>query len=126
MKFKELADEEWEFIKPFLPKPAPTGRLRADDRKTINDILFVLIMGCKWADMPSSYGSSVTVWRRLKSWQEKDIWDVIAQTLKNKAYVEDKISIDAVAIDSKTITAKKGANVSDTMAIKRRKAPSSM
>jgi len=109
MKFKELTTEEWDFIKPYLPKPAPTGRPRADDRKTINGILFVLITGCKWADMPPTYGSPVTAWRRLRNWQEKEVWGIIVQQLKNKAYISDKISIETVAIDSKTITAKKGA-----------------
>jgi transposase len=88
MKFTELTDEEWKFIKPYLPKPVPTGRPRADDRKTINGILFVLIRSCKWVDMPPPYGAPMTAWRRFQSWQEKGVWCVIAQALKNKAYIE--------------------------------------
>lgn len=38
MKFRELSDEEWRFVEPFLPPRAKTGRPRADDRKTINGI----------------------------------------------------------------------------------------
>jgi len=57
MEFEELPDEEWKVIEPHLPPPAPTGRPRADDRKTINAILYVLITGCKWEDMPKEYGS---------------------------------------------------------------------
>ena len=126
MNFKELTDEEWAFILPCLPSPASTGRPRADDRKTINGILFVLITGCKWADMPRSYGSPVTAWRRLKNWQKEDVWFEIMCRLKNEAYRVDKISVEAVSIDSKTVVAKKGANTSATMAIKRRRAQRSM
>jgi transposase len=54
MKFKELSEAEGEFIKPYLPPPESTGRPRADDRKTINGILYVSITGCKWVDMPQT------------------------------------------------------------------------
>jgi transposase len=126
MNSKELTDEEWDFIRSCLPSPASTGRPRADDRKTINGILFVLITGFKWADMPRPYGSPVTAWRRLKNWQKEDVWFEIMCRLKNEAYRDDKISVEAVSIDSKTDVAKKGANASDTTAIKRKKAHRSM
>ncbi|MHC1611517.1 MAG: transposase [Candidatus Methanospirareceae archaeon] len=66
MKFEELSDEEWELIEPLLPPPAPTGRPRADDRKTPNGIFYLLTTGCKWMDMPGEYGSYVTAWRRFR------------------------------------------------------------
>jgi transposase len=126
MKFEELTDVEWELVSSNLPAPAPTGRPRADDRKTINGIRYVLITGCKWADMPRVYGSPVTVWRRLKNWQERGVWGRVMQQLKNEAYRAAKISIDSVSIDSKTIVAKKGAIASDTTGIRRGKAQRSM
>ena len=66
MKFQELTDREWEFVKPLLPPKAPTGRPRADDRRTVNAILYVLITGCKWEDMPKEYGSYSNAWRRSR------------------------------------------------------------
>lgn len=59
MKFEELSDGQWEFIEPLLPPQPRTGRPRADDRRTINGILYVLITGCKWEDMPRKYGAPV-------------------------------------------------------------------
>ncbi len=79
MKFEELTDEEWELIEPLLPPPAPTGRPRADDRKTLNAILYVLTTGCKWMDLPREYGSYSTAWRRLKRWEEEEVWGRILQ-----------------------------------------------
>jgi len=52
MEFRELSDEEWELIKPLLPPKAKTGRPRADDRRVLNGILYVLTTGCRWMDMP--------------------------------------------------------------------------
>jgi transposase len=70
MEFRDISYEQWKFIKPRLPPQPITGRKRADDRKVINGILFVLITGCRWGDMPVIYGSRATAWRRLKWWVE--------------------------------------------------------
>ncbi|MEM2194397.1 MAG: transposase [Candidatus Methanomethylicia archaeon] len=43
MRFRELSDEEWKFVEPLLPPRARTGRPRADDRRTVNGMLYVLI-----------------------------------------------------------------------------------
>lgn len=119
MKFQTLTDEEWEFLKQYLPPHAKTGRHRTDDRKTINGIIFVIITGCKWADMPKEYGAYVTAWRRLKRWQEGGAWENITTVLRNNAYESGKLSLEVVSIDSKTIEAKKGAILWDTTDIKR-------
>ena len=44
MQFCELTDRQ-----SLLPQ-AYAGRLRADDRTTINGILYVLMSGCRWVD----------------------------------------------------------------------------
>ena len=111
MKFEELTDEEWELIEPLLPPPAPKGRPRADERKTLNGIFYLLTTGCKWMDMPGEYGSYLTAWRRFRRWQEEGVWDIILQTLRDRAHQAGLISLESVSVDSKTIPAKKGANV---------------
>ena len=65
------------FIEPLLPPSARTGRPRADDRRTIEGILYVLTTGCRWQDLPREYGAPTTVWRRLKWWGEASIWECI-------------------------------------------------
>jgi transposase len=119
MKFEELTDEEWERIEPLLPPPTPTGRPRANDRKTLNGIFYVLTTGCKWMDMPGEYGSYVTAWRRFRRWQEECVWDTILQALRDRAYRAGLISTDSVSADSKTIQAKKGGSVQVMMGIRR-------
>src|SRR5512143_1294087 len=64
-----LTDRQWAFVHPCLPHPACTWRLRANDRRTIEEILDVLIMGCRWQDLPREYGALATVWRRLNRWE---------------------------------------------------------
>lgn len=72
-----LTDKQWDFIRSFLPPPARTGRPRADDRHTIEGILFVLTTGCRWQDLPREYGAPTTAWRRLKRWTEEGVWERI-------------------------------------------------
>jgi len=72
-----LSDRQWGFIQPLLPPPARTGRPRADDRRTVEGILYVLITGCRWQDLPREYGAPTTVWRRLKCWGEAGVWEHI-------------------------------------------------
>jgi transposase len=48
------------------------GRKAIDDRLVLNGILHVLHTGIAWEDLPREYGygSGVTCWRQLRSWQK--------------------------------------------------------
>ena len=43
----DLSDARWEYLCPRLPPAKATGRPHADDRRTINGILYVLRTGCR-------------------------------------------------------------------------------
>jgi putative transposase len=59
MSFREIDDILWESIEPYLPPQKPyTVRPRADIRKLMNVILYVVMTGCTWKDVPRGYGSS--------------------------------------------------------------------
>jgi len=75
-----LSDDQWERILPLLPPPAREGRPRADDRRTLDGILYVLRTGSRWRDLPRAYGSHVTCWRRFAEWQASGVWERIWQT----------------------------------------------
>ena len=49
---QELSDAQWKLIQPWLPAPKRRGRPRADDRRTINGVLYVLPTGCRWQVLP--------------------------------------------------------------------------
>jgi len=73
VRFEELTDGQWKLLVPSIPLPAYTGRPRADDRSCINGMLYVLMSGCRWMDMPTKYGSYKTVWERHKKWSDKGV-----------------------------------------------------
>ena len=82
MRKVEITDEHWRRLEPLLPPPRRgRGRPRADDRKTLNGILYVLRTGCRWGDVPRKYGSPTTCWRRLRAWEENGISERIWRLL---------------------------------------------
>lgn len=108
MRFQEVSDEQWEFIKPLLPPPARSGRPRADDRRTLNAVLYVLTTGCRWMDLPEKYGSKSTAHDRLKKWEEQGVWRKLLDKLIELEYSLGKVRAESLAVDSSTIPAKKG------------------
>jgi transposase len=70
-----LTDKRRVFIRLLLPPSARTGRPRADDRRTIEGILNILITGCRWQDLPRDYGAPTTAWHRLKQRGEAGVWE---------------------------------------------------
>jgi transposase len=53
----ELGDDQWALIAPLLPRHKTRGLPRADDRQTINGILWVLRSGVRWRDLPREYAA---------------------------------------------------------------------
>ena len=73
----KLTDRQWKKIEKLLPKPKSGkkgGRPWADNQKVFEGILWVLRTGAPWVDLPKRYPSPSTCWRRLKLWEEQDIW----------------------------------------------------
>jgi transposase len=68
---------QWELIAPLLPQHQGGGGPRADDRRTLEGILWVLRSGARWKDLPPKYGSQSTCHQRLKEWQDQGAWEQI-------------------------------------------------
>jgi transposase len=105
-----LTDRQWAFISPLLPLPARTGRPRADDRRTIDGILYVLITGCRWQDLPREYGAPTTVWRRLRRWGEEGVWERIWRTALATLDQQGQLDWIMAFLDGSFAPAKKGGD----------------
>ncbi len=114
MSRHELTDAQWALIAPLLPKRTPgPGRPRADDRRTLNGILYVLKTGCAWADVPPQYGSPSTCWRRLQAWSEDGTWEQVWRSLLSQLDAQGKLEWAQAFLDGSFVPAKKGAPESD-------------
>lgn len=105
----DLTDGQWRCIEPLLPAKAATGRPRADDRRTINGILYVLKTGCRWKDLPARYGAHVTAWRRLQRWSADGTWERIWRTLLAELDKREKLDWERCAPDGSYVRAKGAA-----------------
>ena len=112
MRTTELPNEQWERLEPLLPPRKKRGRPRADDRRTLNGVLYVLRTGCRWEDVPREYGSPSTCWRRLKAWEEDGTWERIWRSLLTLLDDQDKIEWVRAFLDGSFVPAKKGELVS--------------
>ena len=104
----DLTDAQWSLIRPLLPPRARRGRPRADDRRTINGILWVLRTGARWADVPRCYGASSTGHARLQCWQRQGVWERLWRTLLSRLDQRHALDWRRGHLDATFIPAKKG------------------
>ena len=70
-----LTEEQVERIRPFFPKVR--GVDRADDRKVLSGIIYVIKNGLQWADAPTEYGPHKTLYNRFRQWSENGLFEQI-------------------------------------------------
>lgn len=105
-----LTDKQWAVISPLLPQQnfVKGGRPRADDRKTLDGILWILKTGAQWSELPDRFGSYSTCWRRLKAWEEDGTWEKIWKKLLANLSKQDKLMLEVGMVDGTFSPAKKG------------------
>jgi transposase len=106
---RDLTDAQWATLQPLLPPRNRTGRPRADDRRTLDAILYVLRTGCAWRDLPEKYGDDSTAHRRLQRWQQEGVWQRIHRTLLGMLERMKRIDWSSVLLDGSFVPAKRGA-----------------
>ena len=94
-----------------IPKPAHTGRPRSNDRMILNGIIYVLISGCRWGEMPKRYGDDSTANLRLRKWQQKGIWKKILRCAIKSAYSVGKLNLQKYLLIHHQFPIKKGQRI---------------
>jgi transposase len=107
VQFQEITENQWNMMESHLPPPAKTGRPRSDDRTTIHGILFVLVTGCRWTELPVRYGSKSTAHRRFQNLQQKRVWQKILSSAIKSSHKQGKMQLQEISIDSSSVPAKK-------------------
>jgi len=79
----DLSDEEWALLEPLMPDSRKSAR--ADDRKVMNAIFYVLRTGMPWRDLPERYGPYTTAYNRFNRWSRRGIWKNIFDKLASKS-----------------------------------------
>lgn len=89
-----LSDAAWAAIEPHLPKNQPGAR-RVDDRRVISGIVHMLKCGGRWADCPSEYGPSTTIYNRWNRWSRRGVWNCILAALTEEGWIAETGQIDS-------------------------------
>src|SRR5271154_7478252 len=116
MHTEYVDDSLWELVPPLLPpKPAQPkgGTAWINDRLVLNGIIYVLLTGIAWRYMPQGlgWGSGVTAWRRMRSWQEAGVWSRLHSVIMRRLRANGMIDLHRAIVDSTSIRAKKGAKL---------------
>ena len=108
----QLTDEQWLLISDCFPIRAPDprgGRPRANVRRCLEGILWVLKTGARWKDLPSEYPSPATCWRRLALYEQLGVWDNIWRRLLRRLSRRKRLKVTECFVDATFASAKGGA-----------------
>jgi len=114
-RYRLLTDAQWEKIAPLLPKPRRSrqgGRKPVDSRRVLEGILWVLRSGARWKDLPSEFPSPSTCWRRLRQWEDQDVWLAIWRAFLAELDQKGQLDWSEAFADGSFAPAKKGAPAS--------------
>lgn len=72
-----INDAQWEMLEPRLPKPEPNpkgGRPQTENLEVLEGILWILRTVSRWCEIPNRYPSPSMCLKRLRLWEEQDVW----------------------------------------------------
>ena len=104
-RFEGMSDGAWSMFEGMLPpKPTKRGRgyPRADERSVLNSILYVLITGCRWCDLPDKsdvFASKSSAHRWLQRWQEDGTLEKIERGMVAMADLSGQIDWSKSSVD---------------------------
>ena len=85
----------------FSQKKTGKGQPRADRRKVLNSILYILITGCRWCDLPkgTQWGARSTSHRWFEKWKENGTLERIKQGMLSIAQLNEMIDWESSSLD---------------------------
>lgn len=103
-RFEGMSDDQWLVFEALLPKPAKRGRgmPHAPFRCVLNSILYILITGSRWCDVPKQayiFASKSSSHRWLMRWQKEGTLNRIERGMVAMADLCGQIDWDRVSVD---------------------------
>ena len=80
----DISDDHWDRIQHLLPGQAGGhGGVGNDTRLFVNAIRYLAKTGIAWADLPTCYGISNSLWQRYNRWCLRGVWARVAAELRD-------------------------------------------
>ena len=101
-----LTRDQFELIEPLIPAAKPGGRPRTVDIfAVVNAILYVVVQGCKWRDIPGDLPNWSTVYTYFRNWRNDGTWQMIHDRVYGwvRADNDRPLSPSEAIIDSQSV-----------------------
>jgi transposase len=128
-----LPDALWQRLQPLLPPPPSRARGGAPrtvpDRACMAAIMFMARTSTPWTLLPTKElgcGSATTCWRRLDEWARAGVFDQLQAVLLDELGAAGRIDLDRVSVDSFSLRAVKGGDLTGANPTDRGKAGSKL
>lgn len=106
----DVTDEQWQVLRPLLPRPSKLGRPQIDRRTIIDAILYVVRTGCQWRQLPLDFPKWKTVYTVFWRWRKAGLWqhlhDALRQRVRQAAGKKRRPS--AAILDSQSVRTAEG------------------
>lgn len=105
----DLKDQEWKWLKRFLPRPSTVGtKGRPQEwplREIVNALLYFLRTGCQWRMLPHDLPPWQTVYYHYRKWRLSGIWEKINHRLVKEVRQENgrEATPSAAIVDAQSV-----------------------
>lgn len=106
----DLTDDEWNYIKPLVPRPksgkGKRGRpVEYDRRELVDAVFYVVRAGCAWRLLPNDFPPWQTVYGYYRRWSQDWTWRFIHDTLRDCVRKSEgrNVAPTAAIVDSQSV-----------------------
>lgn len=104
MTRRQLNDDQWELIKPYLPI-GEYGPYPVRLRDQFEGVIWRFRSGAQWREMPEEFGPWPTVYGRFRVWRDAGVFATLLEGLIAEAARQGKTDLSLVSVDSTTARA---------------------
>ena len=99
MARRELSDEEWELVGPFLPI-GRSGPYPERLRDQLEGVIWRFRTGSQWREVPPEFGSWSTVYGRFAQWRDAGVFAALLEGMIAEAARRGQVDMSLVSVDS--------------------------
>jgi transposase len=96
---RELSDDEWELMEPFLPI-GHYGPFPQHLREQFEGVSWRFRTGSQWREMPEEFGAWQTVYDRFAQWRDLGVFAALMEGMIAEAARRGQADMSLVSVDS--------------------------
>lgn len=102
MARREISDEVWVVLEPFMPAVSGRSRPWSDHRLAVEGMVWKYRTGAPWRDVPERFGKWNSIYKRFTRWAVDGTWEKLLAEVQRQSDAAGRLDW-VVSIDS-TIT----------------------